>query len=193
MLHLQQLSTCLFLLLSSLSTTCTHATPATTGEDKDILTLAAERDNAKKIQSLLDEGQNPNAETSDGESVLHLVCIWGGAKKASILLAAGANPNHRASKLASSLDMTPLSWCSYAGYHDTIAEFLKDKRTNVNLIVKREDGECMTAMDIALKIGDERGGPTQDLLRKAGAVRYEELKFLANDKLEDLLPPSGCP
>ena len=158
-----------------------------------LLSAAAVKNNADEIRRFLDEGHDPNGKTSDGESVLHLACIWGGAKKAKMLLAAGADPNYRASQKKSSLDMTPLSWCSYAGYSDTIAEFLSDDRTNVNMIVKQEDGKCITAMDIAIKIGAERGTITQDILREAGAVPYEELKFLSSTELEYLLPPSGCP
>ena len=86
-----------------------------------------------------------------------------------------------------------MSWCSYAGYTETIAEFLKDDRTNVNLIVKQEDGKCITAMDIAIKIGHERGESTMQILKEAGGLKYEALQFWSQDKLEVLLPPSGCP
>jgi ankyrin repeat protein len=176
-------------LLSFLS----HFTTAT-GTPKTLLSLAAEKGSQhEEIQAFLDSGSDPNSLTPDGESVLHLACIWGGPKKVAALLAAGSDPNARNTKHKSSLDMTPLSWCAYAGYTDTISEFLKDERTNVNLIVKQEDGQCISPMDIAIKIGQERGESTQTILKEAGALKYEELKFLPKNQLDDLLPPSGCP
>lgn len=166
-------------------------------EIKTLLSIAAEKNNAEEIQTLLTAGSDPNERSKEGESVLHLVCIWGGAKKAELLLSAGADPNHRSGnngKIKSSLDMTPLSWCSYAGYTDTIAEFIKDKRTEVNMIVKQEDGKCITALDIAIKIGEERGTSSQDVLRKAGGVKYEELHLqVSAEEMLRLQPPSGCP
>lgn len=163
------------------------------GTEDTILSLAAEsNENTDALRALLNEGANPNAKTDDGESALHLACIWGGAEKISTLLRAGADPNARASTLETSLDMTPLTWCVFAGYENEVGVFLAQERTNVNLVVRREDGKCMTAMDIALKIGVERGGGTQSRLRAAGALTYDELKKDSTGLLTELLPPRGC-
>ena len=87
----------------------------------DLIAACAEgKDNVDEIRGLIEKGANANWKTSEGESVLHLACIWGGAERIRILLNAGADPNYRASKVPSSLDMTPLSWCVYAGYHDAV-------------------------------------------------------------------------
>ena len=95
-----------------------------------------------------------NTRTDEnGESLLHLACIWGGARKIRGLLRAGADPNARSSAQKSSLDMTPLTWCCFAGYVDSVQEFLSDPRTNVNLVVRTEEGGFITALDIAHKIG----------------------------------------
>ena len=87
----------------------------------DLIAACAEgKNNVYEILGLIEKGANANWKTSEGESVLHLACIWGGAERIRILLNAGADPNYRASKVPSSLDMTPLSWCVYAGYHDAV-------------------------------------------------------------------------
>ena len=187
------LSLLLFTAATIILTAATVSTSPAPAPPSTLLSIAATKDNFDEISALLQAGSDPNALTSDGESVLHLVCIWGGPKKVALLLAAGADPNARATKHKTSLDMTPLSWCSYAGYAETIAEFLQDERTNVNLIVKQENGQCITAMDIAIKIGAERGEATQEMLKAAGGAKYEELQFWPSDKLAKLLPPSGCP
>ena len=154
--------------------------------DRDLISACAEgKDNVDEIRSLIDKGADVNARTEEGESVLHLACIWGGADRIRMLLNAGANPNFRASKVASSLDMTPLSWCVYAGYDDAVREFLRDERTNVNLLVRKENGECMTPLDITFILGDF-GKTTRELLENAGALRSYEIED------DDLMPPSGC-
>ena len=92
--------------------------------NKDLIAACAEgKDNVDEIRGLIEKGADANTLTSEGESVLHLVCIWGGAERVRMLLDAGADPNYRASKVPSSLDMTPLSWCVYAGYHDAVRAF----------------------------------------------------------------------
>ena len=69
-------------------------------------------------------------------------------------------------------------------------EFIKDDRTNINLLVRKENGECMTPLDIAYIIG-ERGEKTRKLLQDANALRWSDIKD--DDKmLRLLLPPSGC-
>lgn len=87
---------------------------------------------------------------------------------------AGGDPNFRASKEKASLDMTPLTWCIYAGYTDAVRLFLSDSRTDVNIVVRQEDGGYITALDIAYKIGDV-GEKIVDLLITANAKRYGEL------------------
>jgi len=110
----------------------------------------------------------------DGESVLHLSCIYGHAAKVKLLLSNGADPNMRAQKLETSLYMTALSWCAYGGHNEAVSTLLQDSRTNVNLVVLREDKTRMTALDIAESMG-EMGEHIGGLLRGAGGLRFEEL------------------
>lgn len=131
-------------------------------------------DSADNVQSLLARGADANALTSDGESVLHLACIYGDPKKVEHLLNAGANPNYRAEKNPTSLSMTPLSWCVYGGYTEATRTFLEDQRTDVNLVVYQEDGNYLTALDIAMKIGD-MGHDIATLLSAGGGKTWAQL------------------
>lgn len=115
-----------------------------------------------------------NAITENGESLLHLACIRGIKEKIQLLLAYGADPNFRATKHSSSLHMTPLTWCTYGGYTDAIGAFLADERTKVNMVVLREDGRYITALDIAHSIG-ELGNEAVALLEAAGAKSFVQL------------------
>ena len=65
---------------------------------------------------------------------------------------------------------------------------MRDERTNVNLLVRKENGECMTPLDITFILG-EFGKPTRELLKNAGALRSFEIQEEGNS---DLMPPSGC-
>ena len=125
----------------------------------------------------------------DRETPLHLACIRGDAKVVKALLNAGANPDARATA-PTSLDMTPLTWCAYAGYDESIALML-GSGAKPNLVVRREDGGRLTALDIARKIGD-RGKLSAQLLEDAGAKTWEEIKAAASpfDPPAALLPPS---
>jgi hypothetical protein len=67
-------------------------------------------------------------------------CIWGQEKKVALLLSKGVDPNYRVTSKDmkvqySALDMTPLTWCVYPAYTDSVRHFLADSRTNVNLVV----------------------------------------------------------
>ena len=143
---------------------------------KSLFQHAADRkeSSAGDVLTLLAKGADPTALTKDGETALHLACIYGSARKVRALLAHGADPNARASQTPASLDMTPLTWCSYAGYADAIAVFIAEDTTDVNLVVREESGGRLTALDIARKIGP-RGADAAALLAGAGAKTYAEL------------------
>jgi hypothetical protein len=70
--------------------------------------------------------------------------------------------------------MTPLSWCAYGGHEEAVQMFLRDKRTDINLVVLREDGSRLTAVDIADSTGDMGAGIAR-LLRAAGGRTWTEL------------------
>eukprot|EP01134_Creolimax_fragrantissima_P005849 CFRG5849T1 len=150
---------------------------------EEIISLAAQKseESSHKLVSIFDQCESPdetvrlaNAITEEGESVLHLACIWGSVEKVTALLAAGADPNFRATKLETSLSMTPLTWCAYAGYTDCVKAFLADARTDPNLVVRTEKGGYVTALDIAESIKD-RGAAAVLQLRKAGAKTWREM------------------
>lgn len=135
----------------------------------------------KALESAPDDTRSElaNIQTvTGGESLLHLACIWGNTQKIKALLAAGADPNARSSKLTSGLDMTPLTWCCYAGYVDAVKEFLKDTRTDVNLVVRNEEGGHITALDIAYNIG-KIGEPLVELLKNHDAHTFDDLKAMS--------------
>ena len=86
----------------------------------------------------------------------------------------GADPNFRANKRKESLNMTPLTWCTYAGYVEAVNLFINNVRTNLNLVVLQEDGAYITALDIANKIGD-KGLEIAQNLKAANARTYAQL------------------
>ena len=45
----------------------------------------------------------------------------------------------------------------------------------MNLLVRKENGECMTPLDITFILGDF-GKPTRELLENAGALRSSEIE-----------------
>jgi hypothetical protein len=174
---------------SSSSPTSSPTTPLNQEENSARFEAASTKGEAATdtLLKLLDNGGDgvaakaalANTRTDQGgESLLHLACIWGGARKMRGLLAAGADPNARSSKQETGLDMTPLTWCCYAGYTDAVKEFLRDARTDVNLVVRTEDGGYMTALDIAHKIG-EMGEPLVALLKEHDAHTFADLKAMS--------------
>ena len=137
------------------------------------------------MADLLLQGVDANIRSDDGESVLHLSCIWGNPMKIKLLLESGANPNARANQTPGSLNMTPLSWCAYGGHTAAVSEFLSDDRTNINLIVRQEDGGYITALDIAYKV-QEMGVEIVQLLENAGGKRFEQLRS-GYEHVEDMV------
>jgi ankyrin repeat protein len=141
------------------------------------------------LREHLEAGVDPEVKTPGGEAPLHLACIWDHAEKVSMLLAAGADPNVRSSYVRSSLDMTPLTWCVYGNRAASVRALVEDRRTNINLVVRKEDGAFITALDIAIGIGDET---INEILVTAGAKTYNELQAMYDaDVLQKLLPPDA--
>ena len=147
--------------------------------NEQLVALATIRDTESDIEMLRLIGLGANAMLTldkNGESLLHLACIYDTPGKVKLLLDNGADPNYRATKSVNLLEMTPLSWCVYGGYTASVQEILHDPRTNVNIVFYTEDGSYVTAMDIAYKIGEERGGDIVKLLQAAGGKTYKELE-----------------
>lgn len=155
-------------------------------KENNFLVACGDRDQSSidSVRKHIEDGVDVAALTEGGESALHLACIWNHPEKISLLLHAGVDPNVRASKLRSSLDMTPLTWCVYANHIDSVNLFIKNPRTIVNSIVRQENDDYITALDIAEKIGS---AAMSEILTKAGAKRYQELKDSLHD-ITALLP-----
>ena len=188
------------------ATTTTTATP--TALDQRLLAALGER-SAKSLEatlSALAAGANAHVLSAEGETTLHVACIYGDAGKVRALLEAGADPNARASRTPSQLDMTPLTWCAYGGYTEAVEAFIAHGgggggsrggggggggATDVNMVVRQEDGAFITAMDIALKIG-ERGSGAASALEAAGGKTYAQLVAAAEAAGGEVtLPPGG--
>mmetsp|Transcript_37643 Transcript_37643/g.74452 ORF Transcript_37643/g.74452 Transcript_37643/m.74452 type:complete len:172 (+) Transcript_37643:67-582(+) len=127
-----------------------------------------------KVLRLLSMGADANAkggnEKDPGETPLHLACIGGDSALVAALISAGANTNSRATG-PSSLRMTPLTWCAYGGHDEAVEVLLSKGNADPNLIVDDEQGNKLTALDIAFRVGDNLGGRplrTRVLLESSG-------------------------
>lgn len=152
----------------------------------DFRKFCAEGD-IENVLKLLKDGEDPNqilnesGANVESETPLHLACIRGYSKVVKALLDYGANPNPRATGLKS-LRMTPLTWCVFGGKsHSEAVEELLIGGADPNLVVDDEQGNKITALDIAIKIGDEFGGKTRKLVEDAGGLKYSDLKLSSNE------------
>lgn len=136
------------------------------------------------VKELISLGADVSVLTDGGESALHLSCIWNSPEKVSMLLQAGADPNFRSSSTLKSLDMTPLTWCTYGNYLNSVMEFLNDPRTEVNAVVRQENGDFITALDIAEKI---KSTAIAQLLKSSGGFTYKELVEKYGERGEQIL------
>ena len=145
------------LLTSFIVLICTVGAAEPSALDHELLThCAGQKEEFEVVQAKLAEGASPNSKSAIGETALHLACIYGHHRTISVLLAAGADPNARAHG-ENSLDMTPLSWCAYAGYTEAVETLLAGanghKGADPNMVVLKEDGTRLTPLDIARSIG----------------------------------------
>ena len=184
MLSLVLLARCIVLLsafpLSNAFSTRNNKFLVSAGDEKS--------DSVVMLEELISEGADIMALTEEGESALHLACVWDHPQKVAVLLSAGADPNFRASQMPTSLDMTPLTWCVYGRRTDSVREMLSDPRTEVNTVVRREDGTYITALDIARRV---KSTVIADMLAERGAKTYKELQDLHasnSAELRKLLP-----
>ena len=115
-----------------------------------------------------------------------MIFLRGNVDKVKFLLEKGANPNHRATTHVESLDMTPLTWCTYGNHILAVEEFLNDERTDINFVVRSEDSSHLTALDIAYKINDGTNFDLVNLMRRYDAKKFEEL--LVEYKTECAIP-----
>eukprot|EP01052_Picozoa_sp_SAG31_P010531 SAG31_NODE_579_length_13948_cov_5.599105_8_plen_146_part_00 len=114
----------------------------------------------------------------------HTAGIWGKSDVVKTLLEAGADVNARATG-EHSLSMMPLHWMVYPGYTEAV-KLMIAAGSDVNAIVFRENGERVTALDIAeLYTNDENPSKnhiaTAALLVEAGAMHAVEVDAVIND------------
>ena len=180
------------LLLASLLASCAEDATAEVGVDGDVsgvagsdvdyageglsevdyalIAAAAEGDEAM-VRRVLEAGANVRVATADGETALHTCGISGSAAVARLLLEAGADVDARVTA-ARGLQMTPLTWFVY-GLHLEGAKVLLAHKATLNLVVKDEQGNDLTALDIASRMTE--GHEFVALFRKSGGKRFEEL------------------
>lgn len=137
----------------------------------ELLEAAGEGDEGL-VRQLLADGVDPNFATADGETPLHVTCISGETPSMSALVEAGAHVDARATGKRS-LRMTPLTWCVYGGHTESVGLLLRSG-ADPNLIVDDEQGNFITALDIARRIGD-MGVAIEELLVDAGGLPAAEL------------------
>jgi ankyrin repeat protein len=127
--------------------------------------------------SSVSSNQGGDLKDDAGETPLHLACIGGDAQLVTALLSSGATVDARATG-PKSLRMTPLTWCAYGGHDDAVEVLLTEGKADPNLVVDDEQGNQLTALDIALRVGDSLGGRhirTRALLEHAGGKKAAEL------------------
>lgn len=138
---------------------------------------AASEGDIKALKTLLtDENTDVNCVSEVGETPLHVAGIWGKLEVVQLLLAAGANVNAQATG-EKSLKMAPLHWFVHPGYTESVAALI-EAGADVDMVVRNEQGEHITALDIVERFGEdsERHAGTLALLRKAGARHAAEVE-----------------
>ena len=139
------------------------------------LLMSQDRKDIELAVKLIKEGEGVHyISPKTGEGALHVACIWGHEDAVEALLYGGADPNLR-TRVETGLDMTPLTWCAYGCHRNSIRKFIADDRVDVNMIVRDEDHGLITALDIAMRIGD-RCGEAAHVLKNAGAKTFRELQ-----------------
>ena len=142
-------------------------------DPKDSLHEAAASGDIKNLLNILDERvQDVNARNQEGETPMHAACIYGHVTIIEALLAHGGDPNVRANA-KTSLEMNPLTWCTYAGHVDAIRALIKGG-ADVNLVVRNAEYEHVTALDIALKFLGEDHAATNEIV-EAGGLTWKGL------------------
>lgn len=156
--------------------------------DASALMFAAGSNKLGEVEALLNAGIDARTTNPEGETPLHTACIRGNPDIIRVLLEHGGDPNARATSPAS-LEMTPLTWCAYAGYTDAVRA-LVNGGAEVNLVVRDEAGGHLTALDIARKIG-ERGAETARVLEDVGARTWASLLEEHASSTEDWMSVPG--
>lgn len=141
------------------------------GENDYALIAAAAEGDVKMTKRLLAAGSNAKAATEDGETSLHTCGISGSAEVARLLLDAGAVVDARVTA-PKGLHMTPLTWFTY-GLHLEGIKVLMEFGANINLVVDDEEGNHLTALDIASRMTE--GHEMVAHFRTNGGKRFEEL------------------
>ena len=122
------------------------------------------------------ENADVNCKSEVGETPLHVSGIWGKIDVLRLLLAAGANVNVQATG-EHSLMMAPLHWYVHPGYTEGV-EALIAAGADVNMVVRNEDGDHITALDIVERYGEdsERHTGAKAALLRAGAKHAAEME-----------------
>lgn len=157
----------LFILLFSFPVTASY------DDGGQALREASADGDVDKIKQLLQDGVYAGAASAEGETPLHLTCIHGYANAQLPLIEAGANLDARSTG-EKSLRMTPLTWCAYGGHLQAV-ENLLTAGADPNLVVDDEQGNLITVLDIAHRIGQGAGDVIAELLETFGAKTASSL------------------
>ncbi|KAJ1445779.1 hypothetical protein M885DRAFT_548893 [Pelagophyceae sp. CCMP2097] len=178
--------------LALLLAVCASEPPAPSELEWAFLNACADGDYAL-VEKMVDAGFDVDSATPDGESALHLAGIGGSAAVVELLAARGARLDRRATS-PRGLAMTPLAWLVY-GLHVDATAALVSAGAAVNVVVRKETGALITALDIALGI---TGGPAEadaesisKILRNAGAKTYDDLTPFEKTHFAPPPRPSG--
>ena len=143
-------------------------------EETKLMSAAADGE-VETVRELLDAGVNVNCANEVGETPLHVAGIWGKIETVDMLIDAGADVNAQATG-PKSLMMAPLHWMVYPGYTAPVESLIRAGAA-VNMVIRNEAGDHITALDIVQKMGDSANhAGVLKLLEGAGAKTAAQIE-----------------